>query len=83
VHLGVILPNYGERSSPDAICGTAELAEQLGYDSVWATEHVIVGAEAAATYGKVYEPFVTMSWIAAGRFWVTRPGSPATIVAST
>jgi probable F420-dependent oxidoreductase len=64
VHLGVILPNYGERSSPDAIRRTALLAEQLGYDSVWATEHIIVGPGAAEIYGTVYEPLVTLAWIA-------------------
>jgi probable F420-dependent oxidoreductase len=64
VHLGVILPNYGERSSPDAIRRTAEAAEELGFDSLWATEHLIVGAEAAETYGTVYEPLVTLSWLA-------------------
>jgi probable F420-dependent oxidoreductase len=64
VHLGVILPNYGERSTPEAIRRTATLAEELGYDSVWATEHIIVGAEAAATYGTVYQPLVTLGWLA-------------------
>jgi probable F420-dependent oxidoreductase len=64
VHLGVILPNYGERSSPEAIRRTAQAAEELGYDSVWATEHIIVGPAAAETYGTVYDPLVTLGWIA-------------------
>ena len=64
VHLGVILPNYGEHSSPDEIRRTALLAEELGYDSVWATEHILVGREAAATYGTVYEPLLTLAWLA-------------------
>jgi probable F420-dependent oxidoreductase len=64
VHLGAILPNYGENATPAAILRMAELAEDLGFDSIWATEHVIVGPEAAKTYGRVYEPFVTLSWIA-------------------
>jgi probable F420-dependent oxidoreductase len=63
VHLGVILPNYGRQSSPEAIRRTAELAEGLGYDSVWATEHLIVGPDAAETYGTVYDPLVTLTWI--------------------
>jgi probable F420-dependent oxidoreductase len=63
VHLGVILPNYGEHSTPNAIRRSAELAEELGYDSVWATEHLIVGPDAAETYGKVYDPLVTLTWI--------------------
>ena len=64
MHLGVILPNYGEQASVDTIRRTAELAEELGYDSVWATEHIIVGPDAAQTYGRVYEPLATLAWIA-------------------
>jgi alkanesulfonate monooxygenase SsuD/methylene tetrahydromethanopterin reductase-like flavin-dependent oxidoreductase (luciferase family) len=45
VHLGVILPNFGEGSTPKGIRRTAEAAEELGFDSVWATEHIIVGPE--------------------------------------
>lgn len=64
MHLGALLPNYGQRSSPDEIRRTALLAEELGYDSVWATEHILVGPEAAATYGTVYEPLLTLAWLA-------------------
>lgn len=64
MHLGIILPNFGEHSRPKAILRMAETAEQLGVDSVWATEHILVGAEAAETYGRVYDPLVTLGWIA-------------------
>jgi probable F420-dependent oxidoreductase len=64
VHLGVILPNYGEGSTPSGIRRTAEAAEELGFDSVWATEHIIVGPEGVDPYGRVYDPLVTLGWIA-------------------
>lgn len=64
VHLGVILPNFGEGSTPDGIRRTTEAAEELGFDSVWATEHVLVGPEAVDPYGRVYAPLVTLGWIA-------------------
>ena len=60
----MILPNYGLDSNPDGIRRTAELAEELGFDSVWATEHIIVGPEAVDPYGRVYAPLVTLGWIA-------------------
>jgi probable F420-dependent oxidoreductase len=65
VHLGVILPNFGRESAPDGIRRTAEAAEELGFDSVWATEHIIVGPEAVDPYGRVYDPLIVLGWIAA------------------
>ena len=73
----MILPNYGEDASPDAIRRTAELAEELGFDSVWATEHIIVGPEAIDPYGRVYDPLVTLGWIAG---WTERIGLGTSIV---
>ncbi len=69
MHLGVILPNYGAGSTPAGIRTVVESAEALGYDSVWATEHIIVGPEGVDPYGRVYDPLVTLGWIAgfAGR----------------
>jgi probable F420-dependent oxidoreductase len=64
VHLGVILPNFGLDASAGGIRRTAEAAEELGFDSVWATEHVIVGPEARDPYGRVYDPLVTLGWLA-------------------
>jgi probable F420-dependent oxidoreductase len=64
VHFGVILPNYGLDASVDGIRRTAELAEELGFASVWTTEHIIVGPEGVDPYGRVYDPLVTLGWIA-------------------
>ena len=64
MHLGIILPNFGEGASPDGVRLVAEAAEELGFDSVWATEHIIVGPAAVDPYGTVLEPFATLSWIA-------------------
>jgi probable F420-dependent oxidoreductase len=64
VHLGVILPNFGPGSSPDGIRRVAEAAEELGFDSVWATEHIVVGPSGVDPYGRVYDSLVTLGWIA-------------------
>jgi probable F420-dependent oxidoreductase len=77
VHFGVILPNFGEGSDPDGIRRVAEAAEELGFDSVWATEHVIVGPEAVNPYGRVYAPLVTLGWIAG---WTERVGLGTSIL---
>ncbi len=73
----MILPNYGSGSSPDGIRRVAEVAEELGFDSVWATEHIIVGPEAVDPYGRVYSPLVTLGWIAG---WTDRIGLGTSIV---
>jgi probable F420-dependent oxidoreductase len=77
VHFGVILPNYGAGSSAAEIRRVAELAEELGFDSVWATEHIIVGPEGVDPYGRVYAPLVTLGWIAG---WTSRIGLGTSIV---
>jgi Luciferase-like monooxygenase len=71
VHFGVILPNYGKDASPDAIRRSAETAEELSFASVWATEHIMVGPEGVDPYGRVYDPLVTLGWIAG---WTERMG---------
>ncbi len=60
----MILPNYGEGSSPDRIRRFTEAAEGLGFASVWTTEHIVVGPEAVDPYGRAYDALVTLGWIA-------------------
>jgi probable F420-dependent oxidoreductase len=64
VHLGVILPNFGPASTPGGIRELAVAAEELELDSVWTTEHIIVGPEGVDPYGRVYDPLVTLGWVA-------------------
>jgi probable F420-dependent oxidoreductase len=64
VHFGVILQNYGEGSSPEGVRRQVGLAEELGFDSVWTTEHIVVGPDAVDPYGRVYDPLITLAWIA-------------------
>jgi probable F420-dependent oxidoreductase len=64
VHLGLILPNFGQGSTPEGIRRMAEAAEELGFDSVWVTEHIIVGPEAVTPFGRVYDPLVVLAWVA-------------------
>lgn len=39
---GVCLPNYGPAASAAAIEQVVQAAEAAGYDSVWATDHILV-----------------------------------------
>jgi probable F420-dependent oxidoreductase len=62
--LGVILPNYGAGRLRDAVLRVAEAAEELGFDSIWSTEHLLVGEDAAPTFGSILDSLTTLAWLA-------------------
>jgi alkanesulfonate monooxygenase SsuD/methylene tetrahydromethanopterin reductase-like flavin-dependent oxidoreductase (luciferase family) len=61
---GYILPNFGGKISSTELLELAQLCEEEGYDSVWATDHVIMPSELRDPYGQVLEPLTTLSVIA-------------------
>jgi alkanesulfonate monooxygenase SsuD/methylene tetrahydromethanopterin reductase-like flavin-dependent oxidoreductase (luciferase family) len=72
--LGVILPTHGAGASTDAIDAVAGAAAQLGWSSVWVTDHLIVpSGEEAGDYGRIFEATSTLAWIA-GRHESLRVG---------
>src|ERR671936_2535641 len=65
LHLGVILPNYGEALDAERLAAVAVAAEQAGLDSAWVTDHVVVPEEHAGTYGTIAEALVSLGFLAA------------------
>ena len=65
MRLGIHLPQYGRASSPDAIERVAVRAEELGYQDVWVSDHVVVPADQGYPSPYLYEPLLTMAWAAA------------------
>lgn len=61
---GIILPNYGRTATFDAIRRAAVAAQQLGYASVWTTDHLLVPKENIDPYGTMYEAVVTLALVA-------------------
>jgi probable F420-dependent oxidoreductase len=56
----------GFEASPEAIIAVAKKAEEVGFDAVFVNDHVIVGDDArSAPWTNVYDPLVSMSFIAA------------------
>jgi alkanesulfonate monooxygenase SsuD/methylene tetrahydromethanopterin reductase-like flavin-dependent oxidoreductase (luciferase family) len=65
VHLGLILPNYGESLERERLTSAAVAAEEAGFDSGWVTDHVIVPEEHARVYGTIAEALVSLGFLAA------------------
>ena len=61
---GYILPNFGDKISAGELVDIAVVCEELGFDSVWATDHVIVQEELKEPYGQLLEPLITLSFVA-------------------
>ncbi len=50
MQVGVIIPNAGSKASVENIITTARWAEELGYHSLWLTDHVVLAEEVNAYY---------------------------------
>ena len=62
---GVWIPNCRHLATPEIIRNTAVRAEQLGYDSVWVSDHVVVPHENVKNFGEtIFDPLVTLGVVA-------------------
>jgi probable F420-dependent oxidoreductase len=65
MNFGVWLPNCRHLATPDIIRGAAVRAEQLGYESVWVSDHVVVPHANVVNFGEtVFDPLVTLGVLA-------------------
>jgi len=63
--IGVWIPNCRHLATPEIIRHAAVRAEQLGYDSVWVSDHVVVPRANVSNFGEtVFDPLVTLAVIA-------------------
>jgi alkanesulfonate monooxygenase SsuD/methylene tetrahydromethanopterin reductase-like flavin-dependent oxidoreductase (luciferase family) len=65
LHLGLILPNYGEALGAGRLASAAVAAEEAGFDSGWVTDHLIVPLEHSPVYGTIAEGLVSLGFLAA------------------
>jgi probable F420-dependent oxidoreductase len=65
MRLGIHLPQFGRAAGPDAITRAARHAEELGFDDVWVSDHVVQPASQGYPSPYLYEPFLTLAWAAA------------------
>ena len=62
---GVCLPNYGNNLSRKALVDSASLAENLGFHSVWTTDHVLVPKKHSDPYGNILDCLTTLAYVGA------------------
>jgi alkanesulfonate monooxygenase SsuD/methylene tetrahydromethanopterin reductase-like flavin-dependent oxidoreductase (luciferase family) len=79
LHLGLILPNYGDGLGAARLAEAALAAEEAGFDSGWVTDHLIVPEEHAPIYGTIAEALVSLGFLA-GRTRTLELGVSALIV---
>ncbi len=62
---GIWIPNCRHLATPEIIRVAAVRAEQLGYDSVWVSDHVVVPDANVVNFGEsIFDPLVTLGVIA-------------------
>lgn len=65
MRFGIHLPQYGRASSGHAIRRAAVLAEELGFDDVWVSDHVSQPANQSYPSPHLFDPFLTLATAAA------------------
>jgi probable F420-dependent oxidoreductase len=63
--LGVCLPHYGRPIEPSRLIQLAARAEEVGLDSLWVTDHVVVPRDASLIYrDHMLDPLAVLPWLA-------------------
>lgn len=60
MEFGMRIPNAGALATPDNITAVAKKAEELGYDAIWATDHVVVPVKRSSRFP--YSPTGQWMW---------------------
>jgi alkanesulfonate monooxygenase SsuD/methylene tetrahydromethanopterin reductase-like flavin-dependent oxidoreductase (luciferase family) len=81
VRIGLILPSMGDGAGPEGLDAAAGIAHELGWTSIWTTDHMLVppGVE-AIEYGRILECLTTLAWVA-GRHPALRIGTSVVVPA--
>jgi probable F420-dependent oxidoreductase len=62
---GIALPNFGRYAQKELILDISKSAEELGFDSLWVSDHILI-PESHKGFGDVfYDPLATLSFVAA------------------
>jgi probable F420-dependent oxidoreductase len=66
MRFGVTVPNYRKLASPENLVHVARRSEELGFDSLWVTDHVVIAEPYREVFGTtMYDPLSVMAFLAA------------------
>lgn len=65
VDVGLALPNLGRHQSAASMGTLARAAEELGFGSVWTSEHLVVPAALFDPFGDTLDSLTTLAYVAA------------------
>jgi probable F420-dependent oxidoreductase len=66
MHFGLSLPHFRRVASPEAIRRVAQRAEDLGYEGIWVSDHIVIPHAAVERFGSMfYEPLTVLAFAAA------------------
>ena len=65
MYFGITLPNFGKYADKNEILKIAASAEELGFESLWVSDHVVI-PDSHQGFGDVfYDPLITLTYVAA------------------
>lgn len=81
MRIGLIMPSMGDGAGPASLDAAADIAQELGWSSIWTTDHMFVPpGDEASEYGWILECLTTLSWVA-GRHPTLRIGTSVVVPA--
>src|SRR5258707_10304118 len=64
MRFGLNLPNYSSLGHRDAMVAIAARADELGYTSLWTSDHILLPTSLPDPFGNLLESFTTLSYLA-------------------
>jgi probable F420-dependent oxidoreductase len=64
MEFGIALPTYPAGATVDGVVEVSQAAEELGFSSAWTTDHVILLADEAGPYESIFEPLMSLAYVA-------------------
>ena len=65
MHIGAILRNMGDQSTPATMAACARAAEATGLESVWVVDHIAIAPDnAEGSNGRYVDPLISLAWLA-------------------